>query len=165
MAAGDGRAGGRVPIETHARTTARSRARRALLAAGLNLLPLLGLGGCSALWATVPVGPFLREASAPAFWAFIIATYVLAGLALCWGLGYLYANVRERLGCGLLVVGPLLVAIGLGYIFEGLRPARTDADEIRRGQAMLTMLLLAAGPALLMAWDVWRLARRPAADP
>lgn len=135
------------------------------MAAALNLLPLLGLGGCSALWATVPVGPFLREASAPAFWTVIIATYTLAGLALCWGLGYLYSGVRERFGCATLLLGPVLVAIVYGYVFEGLRLSRADADEVRRGQAMVWTLLLATGPALLMAWDVWRLARRPAADP
>jgi hypothetical protein len=138
---------------------------RPLLAAVLQCVPLLGLGGCTAIWSSVPVGPFLREAGPLAFWIFIVTTYAFAGLALCWGLGYLYAGERERLGCASLLVGPLLVAICFGYIFEGLRLSRSDADELRRGQAMLWTFLLAIGPALLMAWDVWRLARRRAAGP
>jgi hypothetical protein len=131
----------------------------------LQCLPLLGLGGCSAIWSAVPVGPFLRQAGAPAFWTFSIAVLLLAGLSLCWGLGYLYAGQRERLGCALALAGPLLVIVTFGYIFDGFRPARTDADEVRRGQAMLWTALLCAGPVLVMAWDAWRLARRPRAGP
>jgi hypothetical protein len=141
------------------------RPTRLALVLLLQCLPLLGLGGCAAVWATTPVGPFLREASAPAFWAFTGLIYGLAGLSLCWGLGYLYAGERERLGCALALAGPLLVILCYGYLFEGFRLSRTDADEARRGQAMLWTLLVCAGPALLMAWDAWRRARRPRAGP
>jgi hypothetical protein len=126
---------------------------------------LLGLGGCTAIWATAPIGPLLREGSAAAFWTFTIVVHLLAVLSICWGLGYLYAGRRERLGCAVALAGPLLVVIVYGYVFEGFRTSRADADEMRRGEAMLRTALICAAPVLVMAWDAWRLARRPEAAP
>jgi hypothetical protein len=125
----------------------------------LQCLPLLGLGGCTALWTVVPVPSLLASGAALAFWSFFGLAAVFAAGALCWGLGYLYLGQRERLGCGLALLGPLFVIWSYGYLFEGFRVAQRATDELMRRQAMLWTLLLCAGPVLWLGWDAWRRAR------
>lgn len=142
-------------------TPVRPRGRaETLLTVLLQSLPLLGLGGCSALWAVVPVPGVLSQGSALDFWGFMGAATGLALLSLCWGIGYLYLGRRERLGCATALLGPLFVLWSYGYLFEGFATARSAADELARGRAMLWTALLCAGPVLLMTLDGWRLARR-----
>ena len=140
-------------------STVRARRVETSLALLLQCLPLLGLSGCTALWSAVPVQSLIRQGSAPAFWSFMGVAAALALLSLCWGIGYLYLGRRERLGCAVVLLGPLFVLWSYGYLFDGFTPTRTDADEANRGRAMLWTALLSAGPVLLMMVDCWRLAR------
>jgi hypothetical protein len=141
--------------------SAQLRLRRRLGLLLLQALPLLGLGGCSAIWTVVPVNSFLSQAQPPAFWSFALVTLLCGLLTLCWGFGYLYLGRRERFGCLTACVGPVVVLIGYGYLFEGFRLASNAAGELARRQAMLATLGLIGGPLLLLLIDLWRLSGQP----
>lgn len=134
--------------------------RRLLTTILLQALPLIGLGGCTALWTALPVNLLVRQSGPLLFWGFIALIVVCLLASLSWGLGYLYLGARERLGCGLALLGPLFVIWCFGYAFGGFVFGIIDDGGIGRRHAIIATTALCSGPLLLLVIDAWRLARR-----